>query len=60
MGSIWVLITMSDLFCVLILKLGPEVGFGNSTAGPVKGKSQDTFVVCNLFMVLGDFVLDER
>lgn len=60
MGSTWVLITMSGLFCVLILKLGPEVVFGNSTAGPVKGKSQDAFVVCSLFMALGDYVLDER
>lgn len=60
MGSIWVLITMSDLLCVLILKLGPEVVFGNSTAGPVKGKSQDAFVVCNLFTALSDYVLDER
>lgn len=45
------LIRMSDLFCFLILKLGPEVVFGNSTAVPVKGKSQDAFVVCTLFMV---------
>lgn len=54
------LITMSDLLCFLILKPGPEVVFGNSTARPVKGKSQDASVVCSLLMALSDYVLEER